>query len=99
MLRNAPAHLRHTGRLVFPVLSLANEQRILDTAQKLFTDLRMCAQRLFPIPHTLQEALQRLTANLSSGALRLIQRGSRLCWQLRIFEARVLPPVNTRPIA
>jgi len=89
MLKAAADHLLPHGRLVFPVLSLANEQRILETAQRLFADLRLRAQRLFPIPQTLQEALKRMKEQLSSGALRLIQRGSRLCWQLRIFEARL----------
>ena len=91
MLQRASRHLLPHGRLVFPVLSLANEQRILDAAQRLFADLRLRAQRLFPIPRTLQEALGRLKDQLASGALRLIQRGSRLCWQLRVFEARPGP--------
>lgn len=89
MLRQAPHHLLPNGRLVFPVLSLANEQRILEAAQRFFTDLRMRAQRLFPIPPTLQEAVKHLRDHLASGVLRLIPRGSRLCWQLRIFEARM----------
>jgi precorrin-6B methylase 2 len=88
MFQTVLRHLLPGGRLIFPVLSLANEQRILDAAQRLFADLRVRTQRLFPIPQTLQDALKRLKEHLSSGALRLIQRGSRLCWQLRVFEAR-----------
>jgi len=72
MLQKAPAHLTLSGRLIFPVLSLANEQRILAEAQRVFTELRLRTQRLFPIPQTLQEALKRLKAHLSSGALRII---------------------------
>ena len=89
MLRKAQQHLLPNGRLVFPVLSLANEQRILAEAQRIFAELRLRAQRLFPIPTMLHEALGRLKAHLEAGVLRLVQRGSRLCWQLRIFEARM----------
>ena len=94
MLEHAADHLRPNGRLVFPVLSLANEQRILEAAQRLFADLRLRTQRLFPIPKTLQDALQHLKGCVASGALRIIQHGSRLCWQLRVFEARVIPPLR-----
>jgi hypothetical protein len=31
---------------------------------------------------------------LALGALRLVPRGSRLCWQLRIFEARLSEDVR-----
>ncbi len=89
MLQQAPQHLLPRGRLIFPVLSLANELRILEAAQRFFANLRLHTQRLFPIPQTLQDALKSVRECLASGALRLIPRGSRLCWQLRIFEARV----------
>jgi hypothetical protein len=79
------------------VLSLANERRILEAAQRFFMDLRLHTQRLFPIPQTLQEALKSVKERLASGALRLIPRGSRLCWQLRVFEARIASSVQ--PIA
>ena len=88
MLRTVHRHLRPNGRLIFPVLSLANEQRILEAAEQAFTNLRLRAQKLFPIPRVLQEALERVKQRLSASAMRLIQRGSRQCWQLRIFEAR-----------
>ena len=91
MLQEAPRHLRPNGRLVFPVLSLANEQRILAMAQAVFADLRMRAQQLFPIPRTLQDALERLKGLVATGALRFVPRGSRFCWQLRVFEARSSP--------
>ncbi len=94
MLQQAPHHLSTGGRLVFPLLSLANEQRILREAERFFTDLRLRAQRLFPIPPSLHEALKRLGARVQTQALRLIQRGSRTCWQLRVFEARVNTPFN-----
>ena len=89
MLQQAPDYLRRNGRLIFPLLSLANEQRILVEAQRVFAALRLRAQRLFPIPITLQDALGRLKDGLQAGVLRLVQRGSRLCWQLRVFEARL----------
>ena len=89
MLCEAPRYLRPDGRLVFPVISLSNEERILDMAQRLFAQLRLRTQQLFPIPRALHEALERVKQRLSRNALRLIPRGSRQCWQLRIFEARL----------
>jgi len=94
MLRKVRQYLLPNGRLVFPVLSLANEQRILAEAQRVFAELRLRAQRLFPIPQTLQDALKRLQECLQTGVLRLVQRGSRVCWQLRVFEARVASSIR-----
>jgi methylase of polypeptide subunit release factors len=88
MLREAPRHLRPNGRLVFPVLSLANEQRILAEAQRVFAQVRLRAQRLFPVPQAIHEAMKRITGALQTSMWRLVQRGSRPCWQLRVFEAR-----------
>ena len=89
MLCGAPEHLASGGRLILPVLSLSDERQILDTAQRLFTELRLRAEHLFPIPKGLQEALERLRQRLAACAIRLVQRGSRQCWQLRVFEARL----------
>lgn len=91
MFQQASEHLQPNGRLIFPVLSLANEQKIFEAAQQLFADLRLRAQRLFPIPRTLQENLARLKGLVAAKALRLIPRGSRFCWELRVFEAHPTP--------
>jgi hypothetical protein len=101
MLQQAPRHLLPKGRLIFPVLSLANERRILEAAQRFFANLRLHTQRLFPIPQTLQEALKAMKEHVASGVLRLIPRGSRLCWQLRIFEVRMAeaPPQENGTIS
>ena len=87
MLRQVCAYLRPDGRLIFPILSLANEQKIFEAAQQLFADLRLRARQLFPIPRTLQENLARFKGLMAAKALRLIPRGSRFCWELRVFEA------------
>lgn len=94
MLHEAPQHLLPNGRLVFPVLSLANEQRILAEARRIFSDLRLRVDQLFPLPAMLRDALVRLRDHLKNGTLRLVQRGSRACWQLRVFEAH-LPAITT----
>ena len=96
MLREAPQHLLPNGRLVFPIISLANEQRILAEAQRVFAQVQLRAQRLFPIPAMLQGALERLRISLQSGILRLVRRGSRLCWQLRVFEVRPVVPLDSK---
>lgn len=88
MLTQAARHLLPNGRLVFPVLSLANEQRILAEAKRVFGEIQLRTQRLLPIPAMLQSALERLKEHLEAGVLRLVRRGSRFCWELRVFEAR-----------
>jgi hypothetical protein len=90
MFQSVRRHLAPNGRLIFPVISLANEQRILDAARQTFNDIRLVFEKRLPLPASISPESPPLRQLLSDGVVRLIKKGSRWLWELRIYEARNL---------
>jgi len=88
MFQSVRSHLTPNGRLIFPVISLANEQRILDAARKTFNEVRLVFEKWLPLPASISPENPPLRQLLSDGVVRLIKKGSRWLWELRIYEAR-----------
>jgi methylase of polypeptide subunit release factors len=86
MFTDVRRHLLPHGRLLFPVISLSNEGRILEAAQATFNHIEMLEARRFPLAPSVTNApsFQDL---LDSGTIRAMRRGSRWLWELRVFEA------------
>lgn len=80
-------HLAPGGRLLFPVISLSNERRILDAAHAAFREVHQLAERNLPLPPSITEKDSAFFPLLDAGLIRAEQRRSRWLWQLRIFEA------------
>ncbi|HEY4484952.1 MAG TPA: 50S ribosomal protein L11 methyltransferase [Nitrospiria bacterium] len=88
MFQSVRNHLAPKGRLIFPVISLANEQRILDASHRAFTDIRLVCEKRLPLPPSINPEIAPLQKMVSDGIVRLIKKGSRWLWMLRIYEAR-----------
>lgn len=88
MFQSARRHLTPNGRLIFPVISLANEQRILDAARQAFNEVRLVLEKRLPLPASISPETPPLSDLVSEGIVRLIKKGSRWLWELRIYEAR-----------
>lgn len=88
MFQSVRSHLVPNGRLIFPVISLANEQRILDAARKTFNEVRLVFEKWLPLPASISPENPPLRQLVSNGVVRLIKKGSRWLWDLRIYEAR-----------
>lgn len=92
MLEAAGSHLRPGGRLYLPTGSIQDEGAVLRAARKIFgeTRMRQLRERLLPLPAKISEnaVVRRL---MESGVVNFIRRGSRLLWELRIWEC-TLPP-------
>ena len=88
MFQSVRQHLAPNGRLIFPVISLANEQRILDAARQAFTEVRLVFEKRLPLPVSMSPENPPLSQLVSDGVVRLIKKGSRWLWELRIYEAR-----------
>jgi len=88
MFRSVRSHLVPNGRLLFPVISLANEQRILDAARQTFNEVRLVYEKRLPLPASISPESLPLRQLLSDGVVRLVKKGSRWLWELRIYEAR-----------
>ena len=87
MLQQAQSHLTEKGKLYFPVLSLANEKKIIETAESLFKYTEVLETIKFPIKGELKKSEDYLMKLFNEKRIRLVPGGSKLCWELKIYEA------------
>ena len=88
VLEQAPEFLSPRGRLVFPLLTLSREERVLERARSRFAAVEQVEEQWYPLNEALAargELVERLAAD---GDIRVEKRGSRWCWATRIFVAR-----------
>jgi SAM-dependent methyltransferase len=91
MLEASRDHLRPGGRLYLPTGSIQDENAVLAAARRIFDDhLRELRARLLPLPTKIGESAV-VRKLMDSGVVRLIRRGSRLLWQLRVWECTAPP--------
>jgi len=92
MLESSRSHLAPGGRLYLPTASIQDENAVLRTARRIFGEgrIRQLRERLMPLPGKISESTvaRRL---MDSGMVRLIRRGSRLLWELRVWEITAPP--------
>ena len=87
MLETAAEHLLPGARFYLPTASIQDEGAVLRAARKLFGEgrIKQLRERVFPLPGKIAEStvVRRL---MDTGVVRFIRRGSRLLWELRIWE-------------
>src|SRR6266498_5459829 len=86
MLEGAREHLAPGGRLYLPTGSIQDEGAVLRAACRIFGGRMLkLRERVLPLPGKVTESavVRRL---MDSGVVRFIRRGSRLLWELRIWE-------------
>jgi SAM-dependent methyltransferase len=92
MLEASMTHLLPGGRLYLPTGSIQDEGAVLRAARRIFGEgrTRQLRERLLPLPAKIAEnaVVRRL---MDSGVVNFFRKGSRLVWQLRIWECS-LPP-------
>jgi release factor glutamine methyltransferase len=92
MLDAARAHLLPGGRLYLPTGSIQDEGTVLQKARAIFGEasIRKLRERLLPLPSKIADSavVRRL---METDVVRFIRRGSRLLWELSVWEC-TLPP-------
>jgi protein-L-isoaspartate O-methyltransferase len=93
MLEAARAHLAPGGRLYLPTGSIQDEGAVLRAARRIFGETRIekLRERLLPLPGKIADStvIRRL---MDSGVVRLIRRGSRMLWEVRVWECTAPGP-------
>lgn len=87
VLDGAPEHLASGGRLVFPVLTLSREDRILDRARARFATVTLMEEQWYPFSDALTEQVALVERLAAEGTIRVEKRGSRWCWATKIYRA------------
>jgi 16S rRNA G1207 methylase RsmC len=92
MLEEARSHLRPGGRLYLPTGSIQDEGAILRAARRLFDEgrIRQLRERLLPLPSRIAESAV-VRRMMDSGVVRLIRKGSRSLWEVRVWELTAPP--------
>lgn len=91
VLEAAPQHLASPGgSIIFPVLSLSNQARILDAAHKAFANnVKPIASRTFPFSRELYNNMEIIDVLEQLGYVKTFRRGGRRFWTLDIYMAWV----------
>ena len=88
MLEQARLFMRKGGKLFLPTGSLQDEASVLDAARNAFGRLKQLAERRIPLPTSVSEnpAIRRMARDK---VIDITQRGSRMIWTARVWEATV----------
>ena len=88
MLVDSPSHLNDGGCLFFPVLSLANSEKIMSVARMVYGDnLQLVSSRLIPFNKELQSHIELLQHLKEQNYIHFVQNRSRYLWNLEIYRA------------
>jgi methylase of polypeptide subunit release factors len=87
ILSQAPEFLTPQGQIFFPVLTLSNEAKILDTAKKHFTKVEMLTEQWYPLGNDLLPHLTLIEDLMTRGMVEIKKKGSRWLWATKIYRA------------
>ncbi len=87
MLEQAPKHLNPGGRLLFPVLSLSNENRILNVARAHFSEVDLVSEQTWFLPEELTRHFDKLRPLQEEGAIQLKQKVGMWLWFVKVYQA------------
>ncbi len=87
ILSQAPEFLTPQGQIFFPALTLSNEAKILDVAQKHFAKVELVTEQWYPLGHDLLPHLNLIEELMSRGLVEIKKKGSRWLWATKIYRA------------
>ncbi len=88
MLTEAREHLNDNGILYFPVLSLADQKKILNKANELYNNgLEPVSKKMVPFCQEFKDRLKDLEDLRNRGIIDYVVKRSRYLWSLEIYKA------------
>ncbi len=87
ILSQAAEFLQPQGRIVFPVVTLSGENKILESARQAFRTVKLLQEQWYPISGELLPRLELLQELVHEGIIEIQQRGSRWWWATKIYLA------------
>ena len=96
IIAETPHHLNPGGVLLFPVLSLSCEHRILDVAHTVFEEVSLVTEQSWFLPEELLKHFDVLQPLLDTGVITLEHKFGAWLWSTKIYQARS-PRPGARP--
>lgn len=87
ILDQAPDYLAPGGRLVFPVLTLSREERVVERARACFGTVVQVEEQWYPLSDELLAHFALVEEIAREGSILVEKRGSRWCWATKIYVA------------
>ena len=87
VLDQAPEFLTAGGRLIFPVLTLSREERVLERARQRFASVEQLEEQWYPLNEELLAHFALVEQLMAEGDITVERRGSRWCWATKIYVA------------
>lgn len=91
MLNQAKEYLAEGGLLYFPLISLSNASKILDTAKAIFgNSLTKVSEKTIPFCNEFKKKIDDLERLKQKGLIDFVRVRSRYFWSLQIYEIKLL---------
>ena len=86
-ITSSPEHLNNVGKFFFPVLSLSNTEKIIDTANTIFTKVTRVAHKEWKLPDEMKEHMDTLVDLKSKGLISFEEKYGWLLWSTEVYVA------------
>ena len=87
VLQEAPEYLNPGGVLFFPVLSLSNSERILNTAHQHFGQVKLLRHEEWPLPKEMYQHMETFNRLRAEGYIQYEEKFGMMLWSTDIYAA------------
>ncbi len=87
VIRQAPQHLAPGGRLFFPIISLSNGERILESANRAFRSVKKIAHKDWPLPAEMKPHADLIKAMNAEGRVKITQKFGMIIFHTDVYVA------------
>ena len=88
-ITSSPNHLNNSGKFFFPVLSLSNTKKIIETANTIFTKVTKVAQKDWKLPDEMKEHMDVLVDLKSKGLIHFEEKYGWMLWSTEVYMAEL----------
>jgi precorrin-6B methylase 2 len=88
-ITKSPEHLNAGGKFFFPILSLSNTEKIIETANTIFTTVTKVAHKEWRLPDEMKDHMDTLVDLKSKGLINFEERYGWLLWSTDVYVAEL----------
>lgn len=88
VLEQAATYLTSNGMLIFPVLSLSDEKKIMQVAHDRFAQVDLLLERQWVLPDSIASKTAVLSELIGDGMITCVKKFGKIIWWTKVFAAR-----------